>query len=690
PPAAAGRGGRGADTAAARGRRIIAQAGATRGRAAGRPGGRGAQPADTTPPPAFGGRGFGGGVQFTQWDHGLGGCESGFTLPDLDDPNIVWASCYGNEVTRYDHRTKRARSVSPWVHTLDSPPDKLKYRCHWTPPLAIDPFDQNTVYYGCQVVFKTSNGGQSWSVISPDLSTHDSTRIVSSGGIVADNLGQFYGEVVFAIAPSEIQRGLIWAGTNDGKLWYTRTGGGAWTDVTANLNAAGMPTWGTIRKIEPSHFDPATAYVAVDFHMMDNRKPYIYKTTDFGKTWKNITGDLPATSPLDYVMAVAENPNREGMLFAGTGHNFFYSMDDGAHWTQFNEGLPHTEVSWIVVPKLWHDVVVSTYGRGVYVLRDIAPLEQAGKIADASAVLYPPHPGYRQARSGHADITFKLAQATPRPVRVQILDSTGAVIRTLMAPTRAGYNRIAWDLRYDPPRTVALRTPAPDNPHIFDEPRFRNRPTRPITHWGIQGAQVTGPLALPGTYTVRLAVNGETLTQSLTVLKDPEIATTDADLVASTTAQVRVRNDMDAAADMLNKLEVMRKQVLDQQQANAAKADVAQALADLNTKMLNVELMLATRSDLDSDDKYYVDTFKPYMALIWLNGTINSGAGDVAGGADYPPTDASLGWLGDVEHELDGAKAAYKSLVDVDLVAFNKQMNGKIPAITATMPRQVP
>ncbi len=225
------------------------------------------------------------------WEYRLGGCESGFTLPDPTDPDIVWASCYGNEVTRYDAKTKEARSVSPWIHTLDSPPNETKYRCHWTPPLAIDPFDHNTVYYGCQVIFKTSNAGQSWSVISPDLSTHDPSRIVSSGGIIGDNLGQFYGEVVFAIAPSSIQKGLIWAGTNDGKVWYTRNGGGQWTDVTQNIS--GLPAWGTVSKIQPSVFDPGTAYIAVDFHLMDNRDPYIYKTSDFGKTWKQITGDLP-------------------------------------------------------------------------------------------------------------------------------------------------------------------------------------------------------------------------------------------------------------------------------------------------------------------------------------------------------------------------------------------------------------
>ncbi|MEO5511130.1 MAG: hypothetical protein ABIS27_10930, partial [Longimicrobiales bacterium] len=155
----------------------------------------------------------GGAPQPNGWDEGIGGCESGFTLPDLVDPSIVWATCYGNKVTRYDHRQLRARSVSPGIHTLDSPPDKVPYRCHWTAPLAIDPFDHNTVYYGCQVIFKTSNEGQSWSVISPDLSTKDPSRIISSGGIIGDNLGQFYGEVVFAIAPSELQRGLIWAGT---------------------------------------------------------------------------------------------------------------------------------------------------------------------------------------------------------------------------------------------------------------------------------------------------------------------------------------------------------------------------------------------------------------------------------------------------------------------------------------------
>src|SRR5437773_4667283 len=450
----------------------------------------------------------------TGWERRMGGCESGFTIPDPTDANIVWASCYGNEVTRWDAKTKRARSVSPWIHSLDSPPNALKYRCHWTPPLAIDPFEPNTVYYGCQVIFKTSNGGQSWSTISPDLSTKDPSRIVSSGGIIEDNLGQFYGEVVFAIAPSEIQRGLIWAGTNDGQVWYTRNGGGQWTNLTKNIG--GLPPWGTVRKIEPSHFDPGTAYVVVDFHLNDNREPFIYKTTDFGATWKKISDTLPKNHPLSYAMSVAENPNRRGMLFAGTGHAFYYSLDDGAKWTQLKDGLPAAPVTWITVPKLWHDIVISTYGRGLFIVSDITLLEQGDKVpTDAAAWVYDPKPGFRQARSGRAEILYSVKSAPADPVRAEILNADGAVIRTIESPARAGLNRLTWDLRYDPPHTIAFRTTPPDNPHIWEEPRFKGRETRPLVHWGIESAQFSGPIVTPGTYGVRMRINGQTFARSI-------------------------------------------------------------------------------------------------------------------------------------------------------------------------------
>ena len=627
-----------------------------------------------------GGGGFADVFGRTPWQSGLGGCESGFTVPDVADPNIVWATCYGDQVTRYDARTKLARSVSPWIHTLDSPPNTLKYRCHWTPPLATDPFDSKTVYYGCQVIFRTSDAGQHWTVISPDLSTRDTSRIVSSGGIVADNLGQFYGEVVFAIAPSEIQRGLIWAGTNDGQLWYTRDAGAHWTNVTANIK--GLPAWGTIRKIEPSHFDPASAYVAIDFHIMDNRRPYLYKTTDYGRTWTKITSNLPEDHPLAYVMSVAENPNRKGMLFAGTGNAFYYSMNDGAHWTQFNDGLPAAPVSWIVVPKRWHDVVVSTYGRGLYILRDITALEQGAYATRASEPrLFAPHLAFRQSRSGHADFTFEMPKAADS-VKVQVLDASGTAVRTMYMRSRAGLNRVPWDLRYDAPPQVELRTVAPDNPYIFAEPRFDKKSTRPVLHWGIEGPVRTGPIAPPGTYAVRLTITGKSWTQLFVVIRDPAMASSDSDLIASTRAQVRVRDDMKDAAEMINHIEIMRKAIADERRANADKGDIEGALNRLDAQMLGVELQLLSRSDLESDDKYFVETGKVYTRLLWLSGEVGSGAGDVAGGADYRPTAQAMATLGNIETDLATARASYSNLLHRDVPAFNSAMKGRIAEIS--------
>ncbi len=622
-----------------------------------------------------------------RWDEGLGGCESGFTIPDPTDDNIVWASCYANEVSRYDHRVKRARSVSPWMHTLDSPPTDTKYRCHWTPPLAIDPFDHDTVYYGCQMILKTSNAGQTWTEASPDLSTQDPSRIVSSGGVVGDNLGQFYGEVVFAIAPSPIERGLIWAGTNDGKVWHTRDGGARWNDVTKNIT--GLPAWGTVRKIEPSTFDAGTAYVAVDFHLMENRQPFLYKTTDYGQTWTKISDGLPTGHPLDYAMSIAENPNRRGMLFAGTGHGFFYSFDDGARWMAFKEGLPAAPVTWITVEKRFHDVAVSTYGRGLFVLRDITRLEQSDKvrlkpdttappkadtIATADAYLYEPRAAFRLARSGSAEFLYQVASAPKGRAKVQILDERGAVIRTLPSSPRPGLNRITWDLRYDPPLRIELRTLPPDNPHIWEEARFKGRDTRPIVHWGIEQAAIVGPLAAPGKYTIRMTIGEQTLTRPFEVMRDPAIAAPDADLAQSTATQLRIRDDLDAAADMVNRLEVMRKQIEEQVKGRSTPAAAKTSLAAMDEKLLATELRLLSRTDLHSDDKWYVESYKVYMNLVWLNGVVGTGAGDVAGGADSRPTDASLQVLDAIEKDLAAARTAFTAIVEHDVPALNRDL----------------
>jgi photosystem II stability/assembly factor-like uncharacterized protein len=617
------------------------------------------------------------------WDHGLGGCESGFTAPDPADPNIVWSTCYGNKVTRYDHRNKIARSVAPGMITLDSPPQESKYRCHWTAPLAIDPFDHNNVYYGCNVVFKTTTGGQSWQVISPDLSTQDPTRIVSSGGIVGDNLGQFAPEVVFALATSDVEKGLIWAGTNDGKIWYTRDGGVKWNDVSKNVT--GMPSWGVVSRIEPSHFAGGTAYVAVDHHLMDDREPYIFKTGDYGATWKRVNGDLPNAHPLSYVKAVAENPNRAGQVFAGTGHGFFYSNDDGAHWTGLSAGLPPAPVSWVVVQKSFHDVVVSTYGRGLYVLDDITPLEQATPVTtDAPVHLFGPRPTYRWSQSGRALIDYSLKTVPTGPVQLQVVDAEGKVVRELRTTPHEGLNRVAWDLRWEPPRLIALRTTPPENPHVWEEPRFRGQDTRPVTHWGLEPAEV-GPIVVPGRYTVKLTVDGKSTTQPIEILKDPRVTASQADLDLSVRLQLRLRDDISAAADMVNAIEVMRKQLEDVRKAyrnDSSRAALLKQVADMDKRLLDVESKILEPAQMTSDDKYFQQAYRIYMNLIWLNGEIGPGAGDVSGGADFAPTDTSVNVMESIESDLSRVKSDYTTLMDRDVPAFNRTLGGAITPLT--------
>src|SRR5215510_5024819 len=252
--------------------------------------------------------------------HSVAGGESGWAIPDPVDPNIVWATgtgfgSLGGTVERFDQRTRQAREVEIWPEvTVGAPAEGVKYRFNWTFPLAIAPHDHNTIYAGSQHVHRTTNGGQSWQVISPDLTTGDLSRQKSSGGLTPDNVGVEYAGVVFAIAESPIEKGVIWAGTNDGQVQVTRDAGARWTNVTANL--PGLPPWGTVSNIEPSRFDNGTAYVTIDLHQVNNRDPFVYKTADYGRTWKSIAGDLPK-SVHSYAHCAREEPVPKGLSYLG-------------------------------------------------------------------------------------------------------------------------------------------------------------------------------------------------------------------------------------------------------------------------------------------------------------------------------------------------------------------------------------
>ncbi len=511
--------------------------------------------------------------------------------------------------------------------------------------------------------------------------------------------------MVFAIAPSEVQQGLIWAGTNDGLIWYTKDGGANWTNVTKNIK--NLPSWGTVTRIEPSHFDAGTAYVSIDYHLMDNRDPYIYKTNDFGKTWAKLSDSLPK-QPLGFVRTIAEDPNQKGLLFAGTGNGLYYSLDDGAHWTALGAGLPHVPVTWAVVQKQFRDLVISTYGRGIYILDDITPLEQmAQKTADEAVRLFAPRETFRLFPNGGAVITYSLKAAPKAPPKIEILDSNGVVIRKFDAPGRAGMNRALWNFLYEPPKLVALRTTPSENRHIWEERRFRGSDSRPVLHWGIKEAEV-GPMALPGRYTVRLLVDGQTFIQPLTIVKNPNAHAGNEDLAAAFKLQMRIREDITKTSEAVNKLEWMRKQLdviarmlggrknelQNEPQAAGEKKGEAQdskqekseanpdpellkAVESMDQKMQDVEYKFISRADALSDDKYYSIPEKVYLHFLWLNGEVGTGAGDVAGGVDNPPTDTAAAILETIEKDLAEAQSSSQNLIEKDLPPFNRTLLDK-------------
>ena len=631
-----------------------------------------------------GGRGAGGAAAF---GGGRGGaaagpaqesmpsCESGFTYPEPNNSRFVWGTCYAAHVATFDELAGETRSVSPWQHTLDSSPVGLKYRCQWSPPLAIDWFD-NSVYFGCQVLFRTRDRGQTWQVISPDLSTGDPSRIRFSGGVIGDNLGQFYGALISSITPSRTQKGVIWVGTNDGKVWITRDEGKTWNDLTKNVN---MPPWGLVRRIDASHFEPGTAYMAVDYHLVDQRDPYLFKTSDFGQTWTRIDAGLPKGHPLDYTLSIAENPHRKGMIFAGTGHGFFYSRDDGRTWIQFRDKLPAAPVNWIEIPKNAAELVIATYGRGIWILRDLWALEYGDQIgAPADLTLLKPIPATRAADGGTATFVFSLRAAPTAPVTVEVLGADGKVISTSQVQARAGLNQTSWNLLYPPPDQPVLRSIPPDNPHIWDAGRWPTR-ERPVTHWGL-GAATWRPRAAPGNYTVRLTYNGQQYTQPFEVIRDVMLPSTSDDLVASTTLQNGIVGSINEVTDKINRIEIMRMQVEDLRKANAANKAVDSALAAIYQKMYETELHFLSRTEMHSDDKWYVEQYKLYMNLVWLLAEVGGSGGDVAGGVAYRPTQASLDVFEDRLRELGPARADFQKLLD-EVAAFNKA-HAALPAIT--------
>ena len=547
--------------------------------------------------------GRGAGISRGMW-HSVGGGESGWATPDPVDPNLIWSTASGSGmvggiVVRFEENRRQFRNVEVWPQQSNGPADGVKYRFVWDAPLLISPHDHNTLYTGSQHVHRTQDGGNSWQVISPDLTRNDRSKMQSSGGLTPDNIGVEYSGVVYGIAESPKAKGTIWVGTNDGLVQLSRDNGGTWTNLTANI--PGIPSWGSVRSIAASKWDAATAYITVDAHQENDRDPYVYRTADYGRTWTKIVNGIPRSN-LSYAKIIIEDPVRPGMLYLGTENAIYLSYDRGDTWMPLQNNLPHAPVSGIVVQEHFNDLVISTYGRGFWILDDLSPLQQLdATVLAKGAHLFPPRAAYRfrpiTAPSTTYDdpttgtdpeygaaLNYHL-KAPAKSAPVLEIVSNGTVVRTLRGTNRAGLNRVHWDLRDEPSMEVRLLTSPLYAEHIVTGPQGRVAP-------GTNRLQILMP---PGTYTVRLRVDGEVQEQPLIVRKDPNSAGTEAEIVAQVRVLQALKGELDKAAAAVARVENVRlqaQQVLAQLQRTAADADVSQRLRALDQQLIDAEMAL--------------------------------------------------------------------------------------------------
>lgn len=612
------------------------------------------------------------------WD-AVGGGESGYVVPDPRDSNIVYADDEGPIFTRLDRRTGQAQSIQEWPMMVDGHPAvEQKYRYTWTMPIVISSHNPDVIYHSAQFVFRSADEGRTWATISPDLTRNDKSKQQDSGGpITKDQYTVEYYDVVFSLAESPKQEGVLWAGTDDGLLHVTRDGGKNWANVTPKET----PEWAMISLVEASPFDAATAYVAVDAHKLDNFHPYIFKTTDLGKTWSKLVGGLPDNS---YVHAVREDPARKGLLYAGTETGVWVSFDDGGHWQTLQNNLPNTPIHDLIIHG--NDLAVATHGRSFWVLDDLSPLRQltTGTLAE-DAHLFAPAAAVR-TRIGHSSrrrnavgenppdgaiIYYQLKEKPKDSVKLEILDAQGKVIRSYSSekkktdeapsewehdedaehiPAEAGLNLFAWDLRHETPTKIPAS--------IYSN-------GRPI-----------GPLVLPGRYQVRLTVSGKPSTAPLEVKMDPRVKTSEEDL----------RKHFDLMVKLSDRQDQMNKVIL--------------GIRDLRTQLLGFENRLGGREDAKSLISTSSDLRKKIGAieeeLIQVNATASEDEanyptrlnskfgylGQVVDSADAAPTAAEFAVLAELDPQLEAQLAKWREALSKDVPALNDAMQkNNIPLI---------
>jgi photosystem II stability/assembly factor-like uncharacterized protein len=631
-----------------------------------------------------------GGITPTQEWYSVAGAESGHIAVTPGNPDLVYAGNYLGRIDRYDHRTRSARNVIAYPQMQDgTAPKELKYRFQWNAPIVISPHDPETVYHTSNYVHRTRDGGMTWETISPDLTTNDTTQQELPGGpLQHDHTGVEVYNTVFAFAESPHTAGVLWAGSDDGLIHLSQDAGASWT----NVSPADMPDQGTVNAIELSPHAEGRAYVSVYNYRMDDWRPFVFRTNDFGATWTLLTDGRNGIAVDTPVRVVREDPEREGLLYAGTEFGMFVSFDDGAHWQSLQLKLPRTPITDLRVYR--DDLVVATQGRSFWILDDLTPLHDLGTwTAGESPHLLSPRHAYRASMSGRyrgdrapeappqgATIHYHLNEAPEGELTVEILDGEGRVLRTYTgaaedeedeedededededenekepdktefierkdrAPQKAGLNRLVWDLKAPGPRTLQGS----------------------VMSLGYTG----GAWIPPGTYQVRLSVDGWSDTRELEVRADPRLSVSQEDLDEQYRVTLQARDMVTASHEAIRAIRLARGQLTSavvRVQAGDHGDEVEKRVreaADSAAAHLTVveERLIQTKNESGQDPI----NFPPRLdnQLVYLYGHVNAAYG--------PPTQGAMERLTDLRGELDARLTELEALLSTELADFNR------------------
>ncbi len=602
------------------------------------------------------------------------GSESGHIAPHPVNAEIVYGGSYGGFLTRVNHQNNEIRAVDvyPDNHMGWAAKD-LKYRFQWNFPILFSPHDPNTLYCAANVLFKTTNEGQSWEAISPDLTRNDTTRMEASGGpITKDNTSVEYYGTIFAVAEDSNEKGVIWTGSDDGLVYVTKDGGKNWTNVTPK----GMPEWMMINSIDPHPFIKGGCYIAGTRYKSDDFQPYLYKTTDYGKTWTKITNGIANDH---FTRVVRADPDKQGLLYAGTEIALYVSFDDGANWQSLQLNMPQVPITDLKIKE--NDLIAATQGRGYWILDNLSLLHQLKpEIKTAQFQLFKPEPTYNNMGGRREDnkfagqnpisgvgIHYYLAEKpdTNRVVSLEILDAQGKLIQKYSTKLSAkekkegkigqlnakqGANLFAWNMRYP------------------DAATFEG-----IILW-FGGTQ--GPRAVPGTYQVKLTVGTESQVQDFEILKDPRITASQSDLLAQFDFLMQVRDKLTETHESIKQIREIRSLLnayTDKLKDDDTYKQIVDFAKNINKNLTKIEETLYQVKNRSGQD--------PLNYPIRLNNRLSALA-SMASYGHNKPTEQMYEVRKDVTTKIDNELSQFRQIISQDIPKFNEMIfQQKVPAI---------